>query len=88
MGQIHRLKRDSKDINTSVRPKAYKAHKIPIQLMKKSALDYWDLRTLVIFMGFAHLIPFYLFEIYKQNYKKDLDKFFFFIKMVVEVYVQ
>jgi hypothetical protein len=40
-------------------------------------------------MGFAHLIPFYLFEIYKQNYKKDLDKFFFFfIKMVVEVYVQ
>jgi hypothetical protein len=31
-------------------------------------------------MGFAHLIPFYLFEIYKQNYKKDLDKFFFLYK--------
>jgi hypothetical protein len=27
-------------------------------------------------MGFAHLIPFYLFEIYKQNYKKDLDTCF------------
>jgi hypothetical protein len=41
-------------------------------------------------MGFAHLIPFYLFEIYRQNYKKDLYKFFFFflIKMMVEVYVQ
>lgn len=70
MGQIHRLQRDSKDINTSVHPKAHKAHNIPIQLVKKSALDHGELRTLVIFMGFAHLIHLYLFEIYKQNYKK------------------